>query len=198
MKKFSIFTTATLLLFVFTLSAKTYDVSSSDSNLYWKGSKVTGSYHDGSVKMKSGTIESSRKGYTGEITIDMTTIYCEDLKSKPDLRQKLEGHLKNADFFNVEKYPTAKIVIKNSAKKSDNVYTFTADLTIKNITQEITFDATVTEDSRKKVAFTADLVIDRAKWDIKYNSKSFFDIQKLGDKLIKDEVEFKVTLIATR
>jgi hypothetical protein len=38
--------------------------------------------------------------------------------------------------------------------------------------------------------------IDRSKWNIQYGSKSFFD--NLGDKFINDDMELKVTLVASK
>ncbi len=198
MKKNSILTTFLTVLLSATLFAKTYDVSTNESVLKWKGTKVTGSFHDGTVKIKSGTVKTSRSGFSGEVVLNMSSIECDDLKEKPVYKKKLEGHLMSPDFFNVAGHPTAKIVIKKSSKKSGDNYTFTGDLTIKGITHEITFEGKITENNRKKISFTANIVIDRSKWEIKYNSKSFFDIQTLGDKLIKDEVEFTINLTATR
>ncbi len=79
------------------------------------------------------------------------------------------------------------MVFKTIATKSTNTYTVTADLTIKDITNPITFDIVV----NKNVA-TAKLTIDRTKYDIKYGSKSFFD--GIGDKAIYDEFELNVNL----
>ena len=106
----------------------------------------------------------------------------------------LEGHLKSEDFFGVEAFPTASLIIK-SAEPTDveNQYTVVADLTIKEITNEITF-VTDVELGEGTLTAKADLVFDRAAFDVRYSSGSFFD--DLGDKLISDEVEMSVTLVA--
>jgi len=66
----------------------------------------------------------------GTFTVDMTSVASTDLKAGEG-KEKLEGHLKTEDFFGTEKFPTAALVFKTIAAKPNNVYTVTADLTIK-------------------------------------------------------------------
>ena len=53
---------------------------------------------------------------------------------------------------------------------------------------------TMIEESNGTYRATADLKLDRVKWDITYNSGSLFDIKKLGDKMIYDEIEIALDL----
>ena len=116
----------------------------------------------------------------------MSTIVCTDIKDAGS-KAGLEGHLKADDFFGTAKYATSKLVFTKVTLKSKGVYTVTANLTIKDKTNPITFDLTVAG----KTA-TAKLMVDRTKYDIKYNSKSFFG--SIGDKAIDDEFELNVNL----
>ena len=79
------------------------------------------------------------------------------------------------------------MVFKKIAAKGNNTYTVTADLTIKNITNPVTFDMVVNGNTAK-----TNLKIDRTKYDIKYKSKSYFDA--IGDKAIYDDFELNVNL----
>ena len=89
---------------------------------------------------------------------------------------KLIGHLKNDDFFGVDKHPTAKLKVKHGMMgKMD------AELTVKGITQPVTFS--YKQEGKK---YTGTLKFDRTKFGIKYGSGSFFD--NLGDKMIHDDV----------
>ena len=63
----------------------------------------------------------------------------------------------------------------------------TADVTIKGITKSITFVAEVDKGSA-----SANIVIDRTDFDVRYGSGSFFD--NLGDKTIYDDFELVVSL----
>ncbi|HWV29812.1 MAG TPA: YceI family protein, partial [Dyadobacter sp.] len=79
--------------------------------------------------------------------------------------------------------------------KATGVYDVTGDLTIKGITKPVTFPVTVKTTATGAEA-TGKLVVDRSKYDIKYNSKSFFD--NLGDKMIHDDFSIDVKLVAAK
>ena len=105
------------------------------------GKKVTGQ-HNGTVNFKDGALVfKGNKLVGGTFTVDMTSLTATDLSG--EYQGKLNGHLKADDFFGTDKFPTATLVFKKIGAKSANVYTATADLTIKGITQPVTFDMTV-------------------------------------------------------
>lgn len=165
-----------------------YQVNLEKSKVNWVGSKVTGSTHEGTVMLKEGGISiSNGKIASGKFTIDMTSINVTDLDG--GMKKKLEAHLHNDDFFSTDKFKTANLVIKEV--KGDNI---TADLTIKNITHPVTFPAKVVFTDGKMTA-TAEIKVDRTKYEVRYGSDSFFD--NLGDKAIDDTIVFNVNLTAT-
>ncbi len=162
------------------------EVKVSESKVTWKGYKVTGS-HDGTIDLKSGFLMMDGKKLTGgEFVVDMTSITVTDLASGEG-KEKLEGHLKSADFFGIENHATAKLVITSAEKFNKTSYTVKGDLTIKGITNEITLVVSMFENKA-----TATMKVDRAKFDIRYGSGSFFD--NLGDKTIYDEFDLVVDL----
>lgn len=187
MKNFKIFALALFTMTAVTVSAQTKKVlDASKSNITWVGKKLTGQ-HDGTVKIKDGALVfKGKKLAGGSITVDMTSITVTDLQAGKG-KEKLEGHLKNDDFFATDKFSTAKLDFKKIAAKSANVYTVTADLTIKGITQPVTFDITVNGNTA-----VSRFNIDRTKYGIKYGSGSFFD--NLGDNAIADEFEVVATI----
>jgi polyisoprenoid-binding protein YceI len=159
-------------------------VDASKSKVLWLAKKV-GGQHNGDIKLKEGVLIFKGKELKGgNFTVDMTSINTTDLQG--EWKGKLDGHLKNDDFFAVEKFPTSTLVFKKIGKKSANTYVVEADLTIKGITNPITFDIV----ANKGVA-NATLMIDRTKYDVKYGSKNF---GALADKAIDDEFELKVQL----
>ncbi|MDN3672325.1 YceI family protein [Flavobacterium branchiarum] len=167
------------------MNAQTKKVDVKSSTVKWVGKKVTGE-HSGTVNLKDGALVfKGKKLAGGTFTVDMTSINATDLSG--EYQGKLNGHLKADDFFGTEKFPTAKLVFKTIGAKATDVYTVTADLTIKGITKPVTFDITV-----KGNTATADLKVDRTKYDIKYNSGNFFE--NLGDKTINDDFELSVSL----
>ncbi|MES2560799.1 MAG: YceI family protein [Bacteroidota bacterium] len=165
------------------------------STLKWHAKKVTGE-HFGTVNVAGGNISIDKGSITGgTIEVDMTSVNVTDLEG--EYKGKLEGHLKSDDFFSVEKNTRAILVLKKveaikGAKTAEN-YNVTADLTIKGITNEVTFPAIIVVKG-KAVTANADFNIDRTKWDIKYGSKSFFE--GIGDKAIDNDFNIKVRVVA--
>jgi polyisoprenoid-binding protein YceI len=177
-----------------TFKPETYKADVKESKVGWFAKKVTGQ-HNGYVSLKEGSLQVEKgKIIGGEFTLDMTTISCEDIKDA-GMNGKLLGHLKSDDFFSVEKNPTAKFVIKKvtstGKKGNDETYNLSGDLTIKGITNAITFDAKTTG-SGKKITATAKFTFDRTLWKIEYNSKKFFE--SIGDKMIYDDVEMTLNV----
>jgi polyisoprenoid-binding protein YceI len=165
-----------------TLTEKVVKVESSKVN--WKGYKVTGQ-HEGTINLKSGKLMFDGDLLTGgTFVMDMTSINTTDLEG--EYKGKLDGHLKSADFFGVEKHPTASMEFINVSGK-DGSYKIKANLTIKETTKPVEFSMTV-----KGNTATANVEIDRTEYDIKYGSSSFFD--NLKDKAIYDNFDLNVTL----
>ncbi|RTL12290.1 MAG: YceI family protein [Flavobacteriaceae bacterium] len=186
MKNFKSIALALVAFVSFATNAQTSKkVDASKSTINWVGKKVTGS-HEGTITLKEGTlIFKGKKLVGGNFTVDMTTINTTDLEGKG--KANLDGHLKSDDFFGVEKFPTATLVIKSLGEKGNGVYAVTADLTIKGKTESIKFDLTVAANSASTT-----LKVDRTKYDIKYGSGSFFS--DLGDKTIYDDFDLTVKL----
>ena len=176
------------------VASVTLGVDTSASTVTWKGYKVTGS-HEGTIDLQRGDLNFSNGVLTGgSFTIDMSTIAATDITG--EYAQKLEGHLKSPDFFGVEKFPTAKFIITNVASRGTaGEYRVTGDLTIKETTKQVKFNAVVTEEMGKYVA-TADLKLDRTEFDVRYGSGSFFD--NLGDKTIYDEFDLGIRLVTKK
>ena len=167
------------------------------SNLKWEGKKsVIDSKHEGLIKLKSGELSMAGdqlKG--GKFEIDMTSLTNTDV-TDAEKNAQLVGHLKSEDFFDVAKFPTATVKIKN-AKSVEGIvgptYEVVADLTIKGKTNEVKFPATIIERDGKKVA-KANITIDRTKWDVRYGSGKFF--KGLGDKAIADNFQVDLELVS--
>ncbi|MEM8895496.1 MAG: YceI family protein [Bacteroidota bacterium] len=175
-----------------TTSAQTYQVDNTESRLEWKGRKVTGS-HNGILLIQSGELEFKEDLLTGgEFVMDMTTIRVLDLTNR-NMNKKLLDHLKSEDFFSVEEHPASTFKITEVVPAEDNNYTITGDLTIKETTSPVTFEAQI-ELVDQSLNATAVITYDRTVYDIKYGSGSFFS--NLGDNMINDEIQMTVNLKA--
>ncbi len=183
-----------IALFSFSAWAEKMELDVSKSEIKWKGKKVVGEHH-GTVKLKQGFVELDKGApKSGEFEIDFTTITDLDLTNM-EYKNKLETHLKSEDFFNAGKFPIGKFVLKSASavKNEKNKFEIMGDLTIKNITKPVKFMGDVVVDGKKASAKAA-FKINRLDWDIKYNSGKFFDIKKLGDKMILDDLEIELDL----
>ena len=165
-----------------------YNVDITESTISWKGYKPTGS-HNGFINLTSGDfelVEGAIKG--GTFTVDMATI------KDADGSGKLERHLKSEDFFDIEAHTTSKFVITNSELK-DGKTLVTGDITIKGITKQIMFSATVTSTDQTVTLTSETFQINRADFNIKYKSKTFFN--NLKEKFVNDDFDLQVTIVAT-
>lgn len=177
----------------FAPKADVYTVDVAKSSINWEGKKFTGS-HTGTVNLTSGTLGfNGKKLAEGGFVANMSTIKTMD-GDKPNAN--LDKHLKSEDFFGVEKFPAANFVIKKIVANGNNT-NVTGDLTIKGITNSITFPAVITWNADKTVTATAEkIVIDRTKYNIQYKSKSIFS--DIGDNFIYDDFTFSVKLVAKK
>jgi polyisoprenoid-binding protein YceI len=174
--------------------ATTYKVDSQKSILNWEGKKVTGQ-HNGNVKLADGTLTVDGNKLTGgTFEFDMNSITSLDL-TDAGYNAKFIGHMKSEDFFNTAKFPTSKFVITKVTPKGGNNFDITGNMTIKGISNAVTFPATVTM-AGNTVTAEGKAVLDRTKYDIKYGSKSFFE--NIGDKAIYDDFTVGMKLVATK
>lgn len=160
------------------------------STLGWWAHKVTGEHH-GTVDIARGyAVINGEKLAGGQVIAQMNTITDEDLES-PEWNAKLVNHLKSDDFFMVEKFPEATLTLTQIAQGKNDTVTVTADLTIKGITNPVTFPLVVKQ-AKGIWHATGEVTLDRTLWDIRYRSGKFF--QDLGDKLIYDDFKLSFDL----
>ena len=173
----------------------TYSIDTKQSALTWEGQKVGGT-HTGTLAIKKGSLKFNKNILSGgDFFIDMSSIKNTDV-SDEKYNAKLVGHLKSDDFFSVDKHPVTHFIITKVAKNNaaNDEYTITGKLTIKGITQTISFPAEVNLEENRASA-TAEIKIDRTKFNIRFRSASFFE--GLGDKVIKDIFSVSAQLVAT-
>ena len=172
-----------------------YSVHIDKSELSWIGKELSTKIHTGSLNISNGIIQvGDDNSVSGNIKINMSTINVTDLQGRS--KEMLEKHLRSADFFEVENYPEAQINFKSkSFNKLVNQISFEGDLTIKDITNPISFNATLIESSPYLKA-NAILSFDRSKYDVRFRSGSFFE--NLGDKLILDDIDVNIKLVTEK
>jgi polyisoprenoid-binding protein YceI len=168
-------------------AGKSSELNLEKSVITWIGTKVTGK-HTGTVKLSSGSIlVNEGKVVGGKFVLDMSTIEDKDLKG--EMKIKLETHLRDTDFFEAKKFPTATFEITGvSAPGADGNVTISGNLDVKSISKSISFPAKIDSDAAKKpVSAKANFNINRRLWNINYNGKA--------NDLISDEVNLDLNLI---
>ena len=179
---------AFVALFTFsftTIEKDKKEIKTENSQVVWKGYKVTGS-HEGTIDIQSGSLDfDGDKLIGGNITIDMTTLISTDLEG--EYKGKLEGHLKSDDFFGVEAHNTSTLEFTDVKASGKNSYDVTGKLTIKGKINLVKFTISIYGNKA-----TANLKVDRTEYDVKYGSASFFD--GLKDKAIYDEFDLVADL----
>jgi polyisoprenoid-binding protein YceI len=108
-----------------------------------------------------------------------------------------DGHLKGADFFDVEQYPTITFTLKSIAK-AGNDYAVTGDLAIKGVTKEITLDyehngSVVDPYGNTKVGGTLTGSINRNDWGLAWNVPLGGGGLLVGEK-VKLEIDGELSL----
>jgi polyisoprenoid-binding protein YceI len=162
-----------------------YAFSQSGSQFSFVGAKVTGK-HAGAFGKFSGQIalvgnDATKSSVKAEV----------DVASLSTDQEKLNGHLKSSDFFDVAKFPKA---IFQSTKierggEAGATHTVTGNLELHGVTKSIRFPAaiTVTSDS---VSVKSEFGINRKDFGIVYPGKP--------DDLIKDDVLIRLNLVARK
>lgn len=168
-----------------------YFVNSIDSEVMWKGKQLSTKEHFGTIDILNGNISINKEGIVkGSVDLDMTTIDTKDLEGQ--WKNKLDGHLKSTDFFDVSTYPNATLNFKGIKNNSvEGNYKFDGDLTIKGITHPISFYSKI-EYVNEILLAKSKIIFDRSLYNVKFGSGKFF--QNLGDKLIFDDIEIEVLL----
>jgi polyisoprenoid-binding protein YceI len=168
-------------------------IDTKESVVTWRGYNLNGlNTQTGYVYISKGELMiENGELMGGTVEVDMNTI--EDKKHGRD--NKLVNHLKDADFFEVEKFPFSTIVITKVASINDKNKKVTGNLTIKGITHPVTFpvrmevkDGIVKADSK--------LVIDRTRWNVRYKSGKFYD--NLANQTMSDSIEFDMKIVAKK
>ena len=166
-------------------AAVAYTIAPATSKVEWTGSKVTGS-HDGSFTGFTGEVDAVGNDATkSRVTIDI------DATTLTTSEEKLVGHLKSPDFFDVAKFPKASFASTAITAGGDKgaTNTITGNLTLHGVTKSISFPATIAI-TPANVTANATFTINRKDFGLNYPGKA--------DDLIRDGVVIKLTINAPK
>ena len=191
------------------VAAKTgevYNVDLAASKIDWKAFHKGGfAPRWGTLNLKSGEITVENDAITsGDFVIDMTTLKV-DPASVTEADKKpadLEAHLKNADFFDVEKQPTSDFKITAVADLAGELpkdavaganKTISGNLTLLGKTLNVSFPAKVTV-AEGKASIEAKFTVNRADWGIKFGT----DETDPAEWMISKDIEIGINVTASK
>ncbi len=172
-------------------------VQSSESKIGWLGKKIGMYDHTGTIGIKEGQFHlKDGKVMSGYLVIDMNTIDAtiDDVLAPEGKKDYFLGHLKSADFFEVDKYPVSTFNITKIEPAANDTFQVSGNLKIKDAEKEITFPALIKIENGKLSASGA-FVVNRADFNVKWGSKSFPDMI-VNDIIIDDQIAFDFSLVA--
>lgn len=160
-----------------------YEFGPEDSKIGFKGSKVTGSHLGGFKSFTGQVLVPGEKPESGSVklTIDTESLYSDS--------EKLTGHLKSPDFFDVKKYPQATFTSTSIEPAEGGKYKVTGDLALHGVTKQVSFPATVNVGA-DTVKANAEFSINRKDFGIVYPG--------MPDDLIRDDVVLTLDINAKK
>jgi polyisoprenoid-binding protein YceI len=183
------------------ITGQTFVVDTAISFVKFTGHGV-GKNHPGNFKVAYGTVtlDSSNQLTGGTFLIDIRSM---DMEQQGEMFQtKLRPHLLSGDFFDAEKFGTAKFEITKvepyERKDEDKSiveganFSVSGNLTLKDVTKNITFPARVDLDANRLEA-KGNFNIDRTQWQMNYGND-----KTLGDKFISETVNIELNLEAQK
>ena len=193
---------------VSTATGEALKVDTNASKIEWVATKVSG-YHTGTVNIKSGELNiQDGKPTGGNFVLDMTSMVVSGPPGNDEKsNNKLLNHLKSPDFFEVSAHPVANFVItsitpfsgtvKDTAdprqesiskyKVANPTHTVSGNLTIKGVTKNIEFPASIVVSNNSANAI-AKFNVDRRQWNIVYPGQP--------DDLIRNDIHLGISLKA--
>lgn len=144
------------------------------------------------------TVKGSFRNISGKVILDETNPAASSVEAEIDAasidtrQEQRDGHLRSADFFDVEKYPTLSFRSTNVEPKGNGEFRVAGDLTIRGVTKPVVLD--VEETGRGKdtsgtdrVGYVATTKFDRTDFGLTWNQAL-----ETGGIMVGNEV--KVTL----
>ena len=166
-----------------------FQIDNSHSHVQFSVRHMMISKAKGEFQKFSGSVnldESNPAATTVDITIDASSINTRD--------EKRDEHLRSADFFNVEAYPTLHFKSNRVDVTGDNTAKLHGDLTIRDITKPVVLDVEFVGKSKspwgtENYGFEAKTKFSRKNWGLEWNVAL-----ETGGFLVSDEVNIEIEL----
>jgi len=175
------------------LAQSTWTVDNVHSTVKFAVSHLVISEVEGNFKLYSGLVQSTTSDFsnaTVEFEVDVNSINTEN-----EMRDK---HLKSDDFFNAEKFPKMTFKSTSWKKVGEQNYILEGDLTIRDVTKRVAFNATyggTIKDpwGNTKAGFKATSTINRFDYGLKWNT-----LTEAGGATVGKDVSITINLELTQ
>jgi polyisoprenoid-binding protein YceI len=171
----------------------TYELDAAHSRLGFVArhamvTKVRGQFRDVSGTLVLDEDDPSRS--TAEVTIQVAS-----LTTAQDQRDE---HLRGADFFDVEQYPTITFRSTSAERVDDDTYRLTGDLTIRDVTRPVSIDFEHTGAAHDpfgnfRAGFEGKVQVNRKDWGLTWNVAL-----EAGGILVSDKVTLELDVSAVK
>jgi polyisoprenoid-binding protein YceI len=165
----------------------TYKIDLTHSEIKFKVKHLMITNVTGEFKSFDATMEAEKDDFS-----DAKISFEADIDSINTNQEQRDAHLKSDDFFNAEKFPKLTFTSKELKHVSGSDYKLTGDLTIRDITKEITLDVEfggrmVDFYGQDKVGFELTGKISRNEFGLKWNA-----VTEAGGVVVSDEIKLQL------
>lgn len=177
-----------------------YNLDTATSLVRWTGRNLF-NHHHGTIKLSSGHIEIENGILqSARFTLDMNSIACEDLVDTA-FNAMLIRHLRDDDFFAVDRFPTAEFICDRAAPLPSCTpgtpnYTLHGTITLRGVTKPLSFPAVIAAADADHLTGQAQFELDRTQFGSHYGSGKLFAF--LGKHVVNDHVHLHIKLHAKR
>lgn len=150
------------------------------------------------------TVRGRFAGVDGTVRLDTSDPSSADVNVRIDAATvdtrdaQRDAHLRSADFFDVEKYPSITFTSKRPVERQGSTLRLAGDLTLHGVTREVVLD--VTEEGRGKdpwggdrLGFSATTRVKRSDFGLTWNQAL-----ETGGVLVSDDVRISLELQLTK
>lgn len=160
---------------------------------------------DFSVKhMMISKVKGSFNKFDAKIVADPTDLTTADIEFTIDVasidtrNEDRDNHLRSADFFEVESYPTLTFKATNIEKTDDDEYAVTGDVTLHGVTRQETFHITFEGQGKdpwgnEKAGFSGKGKVKRSDYNLTWNAAL-----ETGGVLVGDQITITLEIQAVK
>lgn len=169
--------------------AQTWTCDAAHSNVIFTVDHLVISEVQGSFKVFDGSMTTTKSDMSdAAISFSVNTA---SINTDNDYRDK---HLRSDDFFNAEKYPAMTFKSTSMKKSGANTYKLTGNLTIRDVTKQVTFNVRFGGEAKNGMGkqargFIAETTINRMDYNLKWNK-----LTEAGGAIVGKDVRIRCNL----